>query len=397
MAKKFVVAGILIILVLGCSKDSRDQNARAMGGAYAALLTKYQKLMESAESDSAYRSLRENRQADLKKLLEQYREKPSSNSLELIRSEVLIDLKSYDSALVKLNKIIDNQSSWADFARFQKVRVLQENGKIEEAFSLFKKVEDKVDVNNQYIDVLTTFAYEAPQLADQEKYSRKLLAMNQWPDNDLSYRSYMYENLALIEKQKGNLDSAVATLRKAVAELKDTVDVRALESTLKLIDLIGQPAPALFAETWLNSRPLKLNDLKGKVVLVDFWAPWCAPCRAVIPTLVDEYRNKKDKGLVILGYTRLYGHYRDDLLQLGKVEPKDEIRLTGNFLKRYKMEYPVAIAQDKTGFNAYFITGIPTLIFIDKNGNVADFKIGSGNEQYLRDRINQLLYVQKAG
>ena len=131
-------------------------------------------------------------------------------------------------------------------------------------------------------------------------------------------------------------------------------------------------------------------------MVIDFWATWCAPCRAVIPSLVEVYEKYKNEGLVVIGYTRLYGSYRDDKQRLGPVEPKDEIRLTGEFLKRFEMSYPVAIAHDKKGFEDFAIRGIPTLIFVDKKGKIVDFKIGSGNEQYVSDRIQELLDIRKA-
>jgi hypothetical protein len=53
-----------------------------------------------------------------------------------------------------------------------------------------------------------------------------------------------------------------------------------------------------------------------------------------------------EKGLLILGYTHLYGRYSDEVQRLGKVKPKEEIRLTGKFLKRFSMTYPVAIAKE---------------------------------------------------
>ena len=87
---------------------------------------------------------------------------------------------------------------------------------------------------------------------------------------------------------------------------------------------------------------LELTDVNGDIqtlgqmtekefVLVDFWAPWCAPCRRVIPTLVKSYNELKDKDLVVIGYTRLYGRYSDDLPEnrKAKVEPEED-KVGGN-------------------------------------------------------------------
>ena len=381
----------LLIFFISCGKQKTDEQALAMEGAYQALLTKYDNLLKAAESDSVYRSLQENKKSDLNMLLNQYQSESASAGLDLVRSQILIELKDYDRAGQLLDQIISRESTQVSAARFHKVRVLQSRNKFQEALEIFRPIEEKVQVNEQYLDILFNFAYEASELKDQEYFTRKLLTLNQWPDNDLRFKSDMIENLALLEKMKGNPETARQILEQGIAELSGTGNETSLQSTLQLWDLIGKPAPALMAETWLNSKEFKLSDQQGKVLVIDFWAPWCGPCRTVIPALVEIYKQNVDNGLVVLGYTRLYGRYSDEMQRLPEVEPKDEIRLTSEFLKRFDMTYPVAIANGKEGFETYHIRGIPTLIMIDRQGWVADFKIGSGNEQYVKDKIQELL------
>lgn len=391
MFKAFLVSGCLFFFLISCGKKQVDEKALAMGGAYQALLTKYENLLKSAESDSAYRVLQANKKSDLALLLQQYQTELSTPDLDLIRGQILIDLEQYEQAASIFDRLISSETPNAVLARFHKVRLLQETQKFSEALELFRPVENKIAVGDQYLEVLMNFAFETPNLTDQEYFSRKLLELNKWPEENLRYKSDIIENLAMLVKMKGQIEEARQILNQGIAELTGTGNETSLQSTLKLLDLIGQPAPELFAETWLNSKPFTLKDQKGKVIVIDFWAPWCPPCRAIIPDLVNIYQEYKDQGLVMLGYTRLYGRYRDDIQRFDKTDPKEEIRLTSEFLKRFQMTYPIAIANGKEGFETYHIRGIPTLILIDKQGRVADFKIGSGNEQYVKTRIRQLL------
>lgn len=386
---------LLFVIGFSCTHSAQDEDARAMSGAFTALLEKYDLLADSVSSDSAYWALQDNRKMDLQMLLSQYDDKDASPSIEIVRSQILIELKEYEKAIARLNEIIEKESDFSDLARFGKVRALQALDEMSKALTLFETIQHTPDINDQYLRVLMNFAYGAPKLSDQEKYTRQLLTMDTWPENDLKYKSYMYRNLALIEFKKGNTTEAKSILDEGMTVLKESGQTEVLESTLTLINLVGTEAPALFAETWINSGPLRLKKLHGKVVVIDFWATWCAPCRAVIPSLVETYEKYKKNGLVVIGYTRLYGRYRDDMQRLGAVEPKDEIRLTGEFLKRFKMSYPVAIAHDKKGFEDYAIRGIPTLIFVDKKGKIVDFKIGSGDEKYVSDRIQELLDIRQ--
>src|SRR5437879_5302075 len=76
--------------------------------------------------------------------------------------------------------------------------------------------------------------------------------------------------------------------------------------------LIGKPAPDFKGEFSLNGKPTKLSDLKGKVVLLDFWAVWCGPCVSTFPHLREWHKEYKDKGLEILGVTTYFEKFAFD-------------------------------------------------------------------------------------
>lgn len=105
------------------------------------------------------------------------------------------------------------------------------------------------------------------------------------------------------------------------------------------------------AKGWLNSEALSLEKLKGKVVVVEFWATWCPPCRASIPHLV-ELRSKLDKSKVeIIGLTD---------------EPKEKVE---GFAKEMKMNYSVGYGSTSGG--DYGVTGIPHAFIIGADGKIA--------------------------
>lgn len=112
----------------------------------------------------------------------------------------------------------------------------------------------------------------------------------------------------------------------------------------------GKKPKEINAKGWLNSDPLTLEKLKGKVVIVEFWATWCPPCRASIPHLVD-LRNKYDKSKVeIIGLTD---------------EPLTKIE---KFAKDMKMNY--AVGYGSTSGEAYNVTGIPHAFVIGPDGTI---------------------------
>jgi thiol-disulfide isomerase/thioredoxin len=127
----------------------------------------------------------------------------------------------------------------------------------------------------------------------------------------------------------------------------------------------GEVAPEIQIAQWIDQEPLKISDLRGRVVLLDFWATWCGPCIIAFPHLKSWYEKYKDKGLVIVGMTRYYG------VAAGReVKPPEELSFVQKFKKQYGLPYGLAIAEGEENMNKYGVTGIPTAVLIDRRGIV---------------------------
>ncbi|MEK6335693.1 MAG: TlpA disulfide reductase family protein [Acidobacteriota bacterium] len=134
------------------------------------------------------------------------------------------------------------------------------------------------------------------------------------------------------------------------------------------------PPPDIMAREWMDLQPTKLSDLRGRVVLLDFWAPWCGPCRATFPRLEKWNESYKNKGLVILGMTDFYG--RAEGKELTTVQELEYLR---NFKKKFRLSYGFAIADSGDNDRNFGISGIPTTFLLDRRGVVRFIGIGSSD------------------
>ncbi|MBC8736431.1 thioredoxin family protein [Paraburkholderia sp. UCT31] len=142
----------------------------------------------------------------------------------------------------------------------------------------------------------------------------------------------------------------------------------------------GSPAPELTGITqWLNSEPLKLQQLRGKVVLVDFWTYSCINCANTLPYVKSWNQKYKDQGLTVIGvHTPEYPFERD----------------TGNVktaLKRFGISYPVAQDNQYATWNAYNNQYWPAFYLIDKQGHIVYTHFGEGAYAQTEARIQALL------
>jgi len=134
-----------------------------------------------------------------------------------------------------------------------------------------------------------------------------------------------------------------------------------------------QKAPNFLLNTY-DGKIIELAKLKGKVVVVNFWATWCGPCRVEIPDFIKVYDAYKTKGLEIIGIAL----DQDGWL---KVNP---------FVVKNKINYPVVLGTMDVVQKYGGIEGIPTTFIIDKNGNIVDDQVGMLTNGMLEEKIKVL-------
>jgi thiol-disulfide isomerase/thioredoxin len=159
-------------------------------------------------------------------------------------------------------------------------------------------------------------------------------------------------------------------------------DVPSVDSSMhKIISLpdLGL-APELTNDVWLNvDSPLRLADLRGKVVLVEMWTFGCINCQNVIPSLKEWHANYQEQGLVIIGNHYPEFSYEEDLDNLKEA------------ISRYDIQYPVAQDNDGATWRAYKNHYWPALYLIDKQGHIRYVHIGEGRYKETEENIQALL------
>ena len=110
----------------------------------------------------------------------------------------------------------------------------------------------------------------------------------------------------------------------------------------------------------MSGEEVSLSDFKGKVIVLNFWATWCPPCKAEIPDFVEVYETYKDKDVIFLG-----------------VSVDEDVDALKDFIKSYEINYPILLdtrTQNVSGI--WGVSGIPTTFFIDENGKIIGKRVG---------------------
>jgi len=135
---------------------------------------------------------------------------------------------------------------------------------------------------------------------------------------------------------------------------------------------VGAAAPD-FTLPSLGGKAVSLSSYKGKVVLLNFFATWCPPCRAEMPDLESSYKELKDKGLEIIA-----------------VDLQEDQNTVSGYVKSLGLSFTVLLDRGADVFGQYHVTGLPTSYFIDRDGVVREVSIGALNKKLIMQKLEKL-------
>ncbi len=153
--------------------------------------------------------------------------------------------------------------------------------------------------------------------------------------------------------------------------------------------LLGEAAPELDGvDQWFSGKARSLTELRGRVVLLDFWATWCGPCFDAFPSLVEWHRDLSENGLVILGVTRYYGNAGGL-----PVDNAGEIEFLKTFKAKQGLPYDFVVTDGQASQFLFAATALPTTVLIDRKGVVRYIESGTNptRVEELRQAVMRLL------
>lgn len=257
-------------------------------------------------------------------------------------------------------------------------------------------------------------AFNQIPLAEIEQ---QLIANPDDPKSILNYqRKLRAELLPLVQADTKKAAEQVAAVKATLQKVKDSAQQAASKAALDEVvkslaivdeaivagrqqsDLIGQPAAPLHIDAWVNGKPLSDDELKGKVIILDFWAVWCGPCIATFPHLREWQEKYGDKGLVIIGVTKNYNFAWDEtnkrpMKSEADVSPEEEAAMLVKFAESHSLKHRFAVQENNELSDFYRVRGIPQIVVIDQQNKVQLIKVGSGegNAKAVGELLKKLL------
>jgi thiol-disulfide isomerase/thioredoxin len=226
-------------------------------------------------------------------------------------------------------------------------------------------------------------AKEAERLAMQSLATRPLDAEPHLP---LALGASI-EVQAQVMTANGDRTGALALLRKDMAAYAKTSIRTRIQKNINLLTLEGRPAPALQAAEFLGAKPAPLLSLRGKPVLLFFWAHWCPDCKQEEHILAQIAREYSGHGLVMIAPTQRYGYVANG----DEASPADELKYIEKIRHQYYADLlSVPAPVSEANFRNYGASTTPTLVLIDRSGIVRLYHPGAMTIEELRAALDRL-------
>jgi thiol-disulfide isomerase/thioredoxin len=196
------------------------------------------------------------------------------------------------------------------------------------------------------------------------------------------------EAQAQVMAAKGETAEAVLFLRDELKTYSGTSQQERIQKNINLLSLEGKPAPALEAAVWFGPQPPSIASLRGKAVLLFFWAHWCPDCKATVPIIAGLMKKYGPRGLALIGPTEYYGYVANGADATPEVEKPYIEQIRRQF---YAPLYDMPAPLSNANFARYGASSTPTLVLVNRKGIVSWFHPGAATERELSSQIERAL------
>jgi thiol-disulfide isomerase/thioredoxin len=239
---------------------------------------------------------------------------------------------------------------------------------------------------------------EAKQYSEAERYAEETrkLAVEALATRKLDAEHHLpvalgaaIEVKAQVLAAQGERTEALAFLRRELTAYRTTSIAARIQKNINLLTLEGEPAPALEETQWLGTKPATLAELKGRPVLLFFWAHWCGDCKAEAPELARLLADYRSTGLVVIGPSEHYGYVAG-----GEDAPRD---VETQYIDQVRRQYYAPLADmsvplSEQNFVRYGVSTTPTLVLLDRQGIVRLYHPGAMPYSQLSAKLAQLTH-----